>query len=53
MIVTQEACPMWVPLVENNEFRNDGADFFVKQHIDQLLEADPMVDTVILGCTLV
>ncbi len=51
MIVTQEACPMWVPLVENNEFRNDGADFFVKQHIDQLLEADPMVDTVILGCT--
>jgi glutamate racemase len=47
----QEACPMWVPLVENNEFDRDGADYFVQQHIWKLLEADHLIDTVILGCT--
>jgi glutamate racemase len=49
--VTQEACPMWVPLVENNEFESPGADYFVKQHIDRLLQADPLIDGIILGCT--
>jgi glutamate racemase len=49
--VVQEACPMWVPLVENNEFSGDGADFFVKQNIDRLLQADRDIDTIILGCT--
>ncbi|MDD2226251.1 MAG: glutamate racemase, partial [Dysgonamonadaceae bacterium] len=33
LFVTGEACPMWVPLVENNEHNNPGADYFVKQHI--------------------
>ena len=49
--VTQEACPMWVPLVENNEHESEGAAFFVKKHIDRLLAADSSIDTVILGCT--
>ena len=49
--VVQEACPMWVPLVENNEYNSKGADFFVRQHIDRLLTADPLIDTVVLGCT--
>jgi glutamate racemase len=49
--VTQEACPMWVPLVENNECDDEGADYFVKKHIDRLISSDPMIDTVILGCT--
>lgn len=49
--VVQEACPMWVPLVENNEFAGGGADYFVRQHIDRLLAADPQIDTVVLGCT--
>ena len=49
--VTQEACPMWVPLVENNEHNSEGAEFFVKRHIDRLLSADPEIDSVILGCT--
>jgi glutamate racemase len=49
--VVQEACPMWVPLVENNEFDGDGADYFVRQHIDRLLAADQLIDTVVLGCT--
>jgi glutamate racemase len=49
--VVQEACPMWVSLVENNEFESDGADFFVKQHLDRILAADRRIDTLILGCT--
>ena len=49
--VTGEACPMWVPLVENNEYHSEGADYFVQKHIHQLLEKDPKIDTLILGCT--
>lgn len=49
--VTGEACPMWVPLVENGEYASPGADYFVKQHIDRLFAADPRIDTLILGCT--
>lgn len=48
---TGHACPMWVPLVENRESMSDGADYFVKQEIDRLFAADPLIDTVILGCT--
>lgn len=49
--VTGEACPLWVPLVENNEFDKPGADYFVRQHIDRLLAKDPDIDAIILGCT--
>ena len=49
--VTGEACPMWVPLVENDEYDSPGADYFVKKHIDNLLSRDPLIDSVILGCT--
>lgn len=49
--VTGLGCPMWVPLVENNEFDKPGADYFVKDRIDKLLNMDPLIDTIILGCT--
>ncbi len=49
--VTQEACPMWVPLVENNEYNKPGADYFVQQHIENLLQKDPDIDTLFLACT--
>lgn len=49
--VTQQACPMWVPLVENNEHTGHGADFFVKKYIHELLVKRPDVDTVLLACT--
>ncbi len=49
--VHQEACPTWVSLVENNEHESDGADFFVKKHIDNLLKHNEKIDTIILGCT--
>lgn len=49
--VVQEACPMWVPLVENGEYASAGADYFVKQHIDYLLTQSPQIDTLLLACT--
>lgn len=49
--VVGEACPIWVPLVENNEADSDGTDYFVKRHVDNLLAKDDKIDTIILGCT--
>lgn len=49
--VIQEACPMWVPMVEYNEFDKPGADYFIKQHIERLLKKSDAIDTIILGCT--
>lgn len=49
--VESEACPMWVPLVENGETETPAADYFVKRHLDALLSRDPQIDTLILGCT--
>lgn len=49
--VFQEACPMWVPLIENNEFNNEGSNYFVEKHIKNLLEKSDKIDTIILGCT--
>ncbi len=51
MKISEHACPMWVPLIENNEAYGPGADYFVKKYIDQALEADPETDTIVLGCT--
>ncbi len=47
----QEACPLWVPLVENNETESEGAEYFVKKHIENILKKDKNLDTIILGCT--
>lgn len=49
--VYQEACPMWVPLVENNEYDKPGADYYIKQHLDHILSAHPGIDTLLLACT--
>ncbi len=49
--VVGESCPMWVPLVENNEATSDGAGYFIEKNISNILEKDPAIDTLILGCT--
>jgi glutamate racemase len=49
--VFQEACPMWVPLVENNEHTGMGADFFIKKNLDNLLFRSQDIDTILLACT--
>ncbi len=47
----QEACPMWVPIVENNEIGSDGAEYFIKKNVENILRKDSELDTLILGCT--
>jgi glutamate racemase len=49
--VSQQACPMWVPLVENNELDSEGANYFIKKNLEQLFEKDKNIDTLLLGCT--
>jgi glutamate racemase len=49
--VYQEACPMWVPLIESNEHNSHGADFFVKKNLHQLFEKGEDIDVVLLACT--
>lgn len=49
--VVQEACPLWVPLVENNEIDSEGAAYFVRKNIENILRKDENLDTLILGCT--
>lgn len=46
-----EACPMWVPLVENREYNRPGADYFVAQHLERLFGRCRKIDTLVLGCT--
>lgn len=49
--VYQHACPLWVPLVENNEYASAGADYFIKKDLKKLLKASNEIDTILLGCT--
>ena len=49
--VFQEACPMWVPLIENAEYDTVGAKFFIRKSVENLLHQCPQIDTIILGCT--
>jgi glutamate racemase len=49
--VFQQACPMWVPLIENREYDQDGADYFVKKCLDELLHQSAEIDTILLACT--
>jgi glutamate racemase len=51
LVVTQQACPMWVPLIESGEHLGEGADYFVGKYLNELLESDSEIDTIILGCT--
>ena len=51
VVVTQEACPMWVYLVEHNHLQGEGAEFFVNQNIHRIFEKDPQIDTLLLACT--
>ncbi len=51
MSVFQQACPMWVPLIENGEHEGAGADYFVKDSLDQLMSQSPAIDTILLACT--
>lgn len=49
--VYQEACPLWVPLVENNEIHSPAADYIVQTNLHHLFAQNAKIDTLILGCT--
>jgi len=49
--VYQQACPLWVPLIENGEYDQPGADYFVKKYLDQVLAQSAKIDTLLLACT--
>ena len=51
IVVRQEACPMWVPLVENGEYESEGASYFVHKNLEHLFSQDSAIDTLLLGCT--
>jgi glutamate racemase len=51
LVVTQQACPMWVPLIEAGEHNGDGAKYFVGKYLREILAKDPLIDTLVLGCT--
>ncbi|MCW3119471.1 MAG: glutamate racemase, partial [Chitinophagaceae bacterium] len=51
LTVYQEACPMWVPLVENNESDGHGADFFVRKNLACIFKTEPKIDVILLACT--
>ena len=51
LLVAQQACPMWVPLIENGEHLQTGADYFVEKYLRLLFLLDPQIDTLVLGCT--
>lgn len=50
-IVIQHACPLWVPLIENNQFNTDPGRAFIKQDVEHLLSQDKDIDLIVLGCT--
>ena len=49
--VYQQACPMWVPLIENNEQHTEGANYFIKKDVQNLLQQNATIDTILLACT--
>lgn len=51
LVVVSEACPLWVPLIENGELDGPGTEHFVRRHVERLLARDPDIDTIVLGCT--
>jgi glutamate racemase len=49
--VIQHACPMWVPLIENNRHASKAGKLFIQEDIQQLLDKDPKIDVIVLACT--
>lgn len=49
--VSQKACPMWVPLIENALHETEGGKWFVENDVQELLAQDSSIDTILLACT--
>lgn len=51
LLIWQQACPLWVDLIENNEFKSEGGEYFIKKDLENLLNQSREIDTILLGCT--
>ncbi|MBM3431544.1 MAG: glutamate racemase [Bacteroidetes bacterium] len=49
--VHQQACPLWVPLIEQGEHLGPGSDYFIQKDLKALLEQSPQTDLILLACT--
>ncbi|MCC8423890.1 glutamate racemase [Mucilaginibacter sp. UR6-11] len=49
--VYQQACPLWVPLVESGEYEKPGSDYFIKEYLDEIMSQSANIDTLLLACT--
>jgi len=49
--VEQQACPMWVPIVENGVIDTEGSEYFLKRDVGEILSKDKQIDTLLLACT--
>lgn len=49
--ISQLACPLLVPLVENGELDSDGTRYFVRKYVEEILSKDDDMDAVLLACT--
>lgn len=49
--VSQHACPLWVPIIENNQIETPGAEYFFRNDVEALISGSPTIDTILLGCT--
>jgi glutamate racemase len=51
LVITEHACPMWVPLIENDQHLSEGGKYFLEMDLNLLLEKDKEIDTIALACT--
>lgn len=51
LMVFQHACPLWVPIIENNLISTPGAEYFFRKDVEALLGQSSSIDTILLGCT--
>lgn len=49
--LVQQACPMWVPLVEAGELDGPGAEWFLRQSLRPVLDRPEPPQRILLGCT--
>lgn len=49
--VHQQACPLWVPLIESGEGMSIEGEAIIKKDVTKLLQQSPEIDTIILACT--
>lgn len=49
--LVQQACPLWVPLVEAGELDGPGTDYFLRRSLAPVLANERLPRRLLLGCT--